>query len=168
MDDSEIEQKSWDIVRTYLEGATPQQWHLFAAGSNYDSNTKALHWLIDNPAIDRATALVAYWSLGAPWYVQYASGHDLPDGSAELETFQLLRLIEQRFADGYYTNHGIWFDPHHWHGPGPDSYPDVPVARAIPEIMLRPADGSEYVDLESPDGYDEGLPIDIVEQLYSL
>jgi hypothetical protein len=168
MDDAEIETQSWDIVRTYLEGATFQAWHRFAAGSNYDSNAKPLRWLIDNPAVDRATALVIYWSLGAPWYAQYASEHDLTDGSPQIETFRLLRLIEQRYADGFYANHGIWFDPRHWHGPGPDSYPDVPVARPIPAMMLLPADGDEYVDLESPDEYEDGLPFHIVEQLYGL
>lgn len=64
MDDSEIGKKAWEIVRAYLESATPAQWHLFAAGSNYDDNAPGLLWLIDNPNVDRATALLIYWALG--------------------------------------------------------------------------------------------------------
>nr|WP_249206122.1 DUF4274 domain-containing protein [Burkholderia cenocepacia] len=48
----------WDIVRTWLEGATPEQWHRFAARSNYDGNGRALRWLLDNRNVDRATALL--------------------------------------------------------------------------------------------------------------
>lgn len=40
------QQQEWDIVRRYLEQATPAQWHLFAARSNYDGNDQPLRWLI--------------------------------------------------------------------------------------------------------------------------
>lgn len=90
---------------------------------------------------------------------------DLPEGSSERETYHVLRLIRQRYAEGYYADHGIWFDPPHWHGARPDDYPDIPVIRPIPSIMLLPTEGRDYVELESPEGYDDGLPLEIVEQL---
>ena len=118
MDDSEIEHKVWVIVRTWLEGATPEQWHRFAARSNYDGNGRALRWLLDNCNIDRATALLIYWNLGAAWFVQYANESDLGDASYQLDTFRLAREVERRYADGYYADHGIWFDPHDFEGAG--------------------------------------------------
>ncbi|VWC66525.1 hypothetical protein BLA39750_00211 [Burkholderia lata] len=168
MDDSEIEQKAWEIVRTWLEGATPEQWHRFAARSNYDGNGRALRWLLDNRNIDRATALLIYWNLGAAWFVQYANESDLGDTSYQLDTFRLVREVEQRYAEGYYADHGIWFDPHDFEGAGPNDYPDVPVARPVPALMLKPADGREYVDLDEAEGYDEGLPFDVVERISAL
>ncbi|CAB3761814.1 hypothetical protein GQ57_09445 [Burkholderia sp. MSh2] len=168
MDDPEIEQKAWDIVRTWLEGATPEQWHRFAARSNYDGNDCELRWLLDNRQVDRATALLIYWNLGAAWYVQYANESDLGDGSIHLDTFRLLREIERRYADGHYADHGIRFDPHDFEGAGPDDYPDVPVVRPVPALMLQPTSGSVYVDLDEAEGYDEGLPFDVAERLYAL
>lgn len=167
MDDSEIEHKVWVIVRTWLEGATPEQWHRFAARSNYDGNGRALRWLLDNCNIDRATALLIYWNLGAAWFVQYANESDLGDASYQLDTFRLAREVERRYADGYYADHGIWFDPHDFEGAGPNDYPDVPVVRPVPALMLQPTNGREYVDLDE-EGYDEGLPFDVVDRISAL
>ena len=166
MEDSEIGKRAWDIIRAHLESATPAQWHLFAAGSNYDDNALGLRWLIDNPNVDRATALLIYWALGVAWYVQFSSEDEMHDD--QVKTFELLQLIEQRYSEHFYANHCIWFDPKHWHGPGPNDYPELAIKRPIPAIMLESADSSEYVDIENPEGYDDGLPLEISEQWYAL
>jgi len=164
----EIESKSWEIVRSYLETASPAQWHIFAAKSNYDGNGQALRWLIDNPKTDRGTVLMIYWNLGAGWYVQFSSENEC-DAEHQRSTYRLLRLIEQRYFSNYHTHANIWFDPHHSEGARPDEYSEISVKRPIPEIMLQPVNGSEYVEIESnPDGYDDGLPIAVVEALYAL
>lgn len=165
MDEINREQQEWDIVRGYLEQATPAQLHLFAARSNYDGNAQSLCWLIDNPNLDRATALLIYWYLGAAWYVQFESEQDM--ASYEQETFQQLKLLEQRYRDGYYASHNIWFDPFKSEGGRPDDYPKLLVKRGIPDLMLIPVDGTEYVDLDD-DQYDDGLPMEIAEQIFAL
>ncbi len=38
----EIERASWQLVQAYLHAATPAQWHLYAARSNYDDNRAGL------------------------------------------------------------------------------------------------------------------------------
>lgn len=164
MTDDSIEAKSWALVQAYLSSASPEQWHLYAARSNYDGNTRALQWLVDRPELDAATARLVYWYLGAAWYVQYA---DLADARDET-TWRLLRSIEERVEAGFYRDGGIWFDPHYSGGGGPGDYPDVPVRRPIPAFMLT-AVGTELVEVESdPDGFDEGLPIEVVEALDAL
>jgi hypothetical protein len=168
MTSKEIEAQSWKLVRSYLETASPAQWHIFAARSNYDDNEQALRWLIDNSKTDLSTVLMIYWNLGAAWYVQFSSEEECA-AEYQKRKYRLLRLIEQRYNSSYYANSEIWFDPNHSDGARPDEYPDIPVKRPIPEIMLQPVNGSEYVDVKSdPDGYDEGLPIPIVEALYAL
>ncbi len=166
MDGADIENREWSIVRVYLEKATPQQRHIFAARSNYDGNSKAIRWLIDNPALDRATAHLIYWYLGAAWYVQFASEDAME--SYQVETFQLLKLIEQRCRNNFYTSNYIWFDPKCTDGSGPNDYPDLPVKRAIPAFMMQPTGGEDYVDLDDLEDYDDGLPIDIAKEIFAL
>lgn len=165
MDQTSLEIKEWEITLNYLQSATPAQLHLFVARSNYDGNTQALHWLVDNPDLDRATALMMYWYLGAAWYVQFASEQDME--SYEQDTFQYLKLLEQRYSEGYYADRGIWFDPQQSEGGRPDDYPRLPIKRPIPDVMLLPALGSEYVDLDD-EQYDNGLPLTIAEQIFAL
>ncbi|MGB4811940.1 MAG: DUF4274 domain-containing protein [Methylophilaceae bacterium] len=160
----QYEAKSWQLIKMYLSSATPEKWHLFAARSNYDSNMKPLQWLIDNPALDRATALLIYWNLGAAWYVQYAA----EDEALSAQKYRLLKLIETRYSAAYYQQSVIWFDPQHAVGGRPDDYPDIPVLQAIPSVMLA-AVGTEYVEIdEDPEGFDEGLPYETVEALHAL
>lgn len=161
-----IESKSWELVRSYLETASPAQWHIFVARSNYDNNERALRWLIENPKTDCGTVLMIYWNLGAAWYVQFQSEEECEE--YEKSTYRLLRLIERNYSSSYYMNHNIWFDPAHSEGGGPSDYPEIPVKSPILEIMLQSVNGSEYVEIESPAGYDDGLPIAVAEALYAL
>lgn len=157
--------RHWAIIKAYLERATPRQWHLFAARSDYDSNRQDLQWLLDQRNLDHATALMIYWNLGAAWFVQYASEEEAPDS----ENFRMLRLIEERYNSGYYENGRFWFDPMESAGGGPDDYPDVPVKRPVPPTMLLPVNGTEYVNVErDPPGFEEGLPTDVVGALHAL
>lgn len=109
MTDDEKEQKEAQLVRDFLANATPEQRHLFIARSNYDCNYDALNELAADPQLDRASALLMYWSLGAAWYVQYGHDDDVPDYSRH--SLALIRLIETRYSAGFYADHGIWFDP---------------------------------------------------------
>lgn len=162
---NDIEARAWNLVHTYLADASPAAWHVFAARSNYDGNQQALRWLLDQPTLDRSTALLIYWYLGAAWHVQFTSA----DQALSPETFTLLRLIEERYAAGFYEAGNIWFDPHTSEGGRPDDYPGVAVARPVPALMLEPVNGSELVEVsEDPEGFDEGLPLSVAVALYAL
>ena len=111
----------------------------------------------------RCTALLIYWYLGAAWHVQFTSAEQ----ALSPETFDLLRLIEERYAAGFYEAGNIWFDPHTSEGGRPDDYPKAPVVRPVPAIMLEPVNGSELVELD-PEGFDEGVPLSVAVALYAL
>jgi hypothetical protein len=165
MSTDEIERRHWAIVLAYLEQATPEQWHIYAARSNYDDNMRGLRWLLDNSALDEATARMIYWNLGAGYFVQFATGEDA--GSYRQEVFDLLRLIEQRCAGHYYRNRALWFDPAHSMGARPDEYAHIEVKRPIPAPMYEPI-GDRYVELEDLDGYDDGLPLAVAQEIFDL
>lgn len=164
-DDDRIERAVQAITLRYLERATPQQWHVFAARSNYDGNRYALEWLAGHPRLSRATALLMYWALGAGWHVQFVS-EDEVDGWA-LPAHRLIRSIETRYLGGYYADGTIYFDPDDGPVPPGDYVGMVENRRPVPEAMLAIVPGSDWVDLDD-EGYDEGLPLAVAEEIAAL
>jgi len=167
MDDQEndaLEQKVHALVLDYLSSASPEQRHIFVARSNYDDNLWALQYLIDDPQLECATTLMAFWCLGAAWYVQFEDESEVPFGQ---EKYRLVRLIEERYLSGFYTNQNIWYSPMHSDLCRPDDYPDVPVKRVIPERMREPVGGEIDVDMFDSD-YDDGLPLELAEEIFSF
>ena len=89
MTDEEKEQKEAQLIRDFLTNATPEQRHLFIARSNYDSNYDALNELAADPQLDRASALLMYWSLGfyadhGIWFDPMQSEGGRPDDYPDL------------------------------------------------------------------------------------
>ena len=105
------------LIRAHLESATPEHWHIYAARSSYDGNLEHLAWLVEQPTLDRGTALLIYWWLGAAWDVQYAREAD----AISPELYRVLRRIETLYPQ-HYTNAEFWFDPEHSIGGGPHAY----------------------------------------------
>lgn len=164
-DTTEGEKKAAALVQSYLEGATPDERHVFAAGHNYDDSLGALRLLVDDPALDAGTALLIHWYLGAGWYAQFAD-RDAVD-EYEHDTYDLVRLIEQRYLDGFYGTAEIWFDPAASEGGGSGDYSEITVRRAVPAELVAPSGGERIVDLR-PEGYDDGLPLELAEKVYAL
>lgn len=164
-DDERIERAIQTIVLRHLERATPAQWHVYAARSNYDDNRDALEWLADNPRLPRATALLMYWALGAGWHVQFAGEDEVPGWA--LRTHRLIRTIEARYLAGFYADGTIYFDPDDGPVPPGDYVGTVENRRPVPEAMLAVVSGSDWVDLD--DGaYDEGLPLAVAREIEAL
>ena len=151
------------FLRDFLRDATPQQRHTFVRRMNYDDGDALVRFVLDDPSTDRATALAAYWTLGAADYTRYASAADALD--YERPTWELLRTIEERYAAGFWADHGIGFDPADddetdW----TEDAGDAPVVRPVPEALLRAVPGELVDDEDSEDG----LPLDVHERWTAL
>ena len=142
------------FLRDFLRAATPQQRHTFVRRTGYDDYT-LVRFVLDDPTTDRASALAAYWILGAGYYTRYASADEVPE--PDRATWELLRTIEERYASGFWADHGIGFDPTDddeidWtegEGDDPEPYP-------VPDVMLRAVPGEIVDDSDTEDG----LPLD--------
>ncbi|MGE6334045.1 DUF4274 domain-containing protein [Stenotrophomonas sp. NPDC077659] len=169
MTPDEYERASRVLLQDYLLQASPQQRHIYVARRNYDDSPELLAWLAARSDLDRATALMMYWSLGAAWFAQYADAGDVP--AHEREAYALARSIEQRYLDGVYADHGLAFDPASGPGASPHDYPELTVRRAIPERMKTAITGPQAVDpfAEAIEGaFDDGLPFAVAQQLHDL
>jgi len=165
MEDADTTRLIWNIIREYLESATPAEWHAYADGSNYSDNQPGLRWLLDQPSLELATALTIYWNLGAAWYVAF----ETVEQADNPETFELLRLIEERVQRGFYQGNSLWFDPMQSESATPNDYPDQPVNRPIPPAMLQVVLGTEYYDRDLvQEAYEEGLPLPVAQRIYDL
>ncbi|MGW6128532.1 DUF4274 domain-containing protein [Cellulomonas sp. NPDC055163] len=153
------------LLRDFLREATPQQRHTFVRGTNYDDGDALIRFVLDDPSTDRATALAAYWMLGAGFHTRFATATDAHD--YQRRTWELLRTIEDRYAAGFYADHGLGFDPTDDDGASWTTEYDglAPVARPVPELMLRPAAGTPMVDDEDTE---DGLPLDVYERYAAL
>lgn len=159
-----IEAQVWKLVKNHLENATSEELHIYAARSNYDGNESGIKLLVDNPKLDRATALLLFWYLGADYYARYLA-EEVPDFQRPKD--KLVRLIEKRYTSNFYTESNIYYDPKNSYL-YPDEYSSIgPIKRKIPEIMYLPTDGRVEVDLND-ENYDNGLPLPIVDKIFTL
>lgn len=143
------------FLRDFLTSATPQQRHTFVRRCNYDSGDAVVRFVLDDPTTDRATALAAYWILGASYYSRFTTADEVAED--ERPTWELLRTIEERYEAGFWADHGIAFDPTDddeidW----TDDY-GAPVNRPVPDAMKRPVPGTLVDDA----GTEDGLPLDV-------
>jgi len=165
----EYDRASRALLQEYLLQASPAQRHIYVARRNHDDNPELLAWLAGRSELDRATALLMYWSLGAAWFAQYASDGDVPEH--ERDAYAIVHGIEQRYLAGFYADHGLAFDPCNWPGPSMGDHPGVVVRRAVPDAMLAAVAGEQACDpfAESVDAaFDDGLPLDVAAQLQDL
>jgi hypothetical protein len=162
--DTEQPDAAEQFLLDFLRAATPHERHTFVRRTNYDDATSRIRAVLDDPTTDRATALAAYWMLGAGYHARYASADEALD--YERPTWELLRTVEDRYAAGFYADHGIGFDPTDDDGEDwtTEYDGDAPVARPVPETMLRAVAGEEVDD----DDTEDGLPLHVYEEYAAL
>ncbi|HEX6431379.1 MAG TPA: DUF4274 domain-containing protein [Niastella sp.] len=61
----------------FLSQATPLEIHQSVFTANWDGNRFLLNWIKDNPEVDKATILIAYWKSAPRWNKQYANREEV-------------------------------------------------------------------------------------------
>jgi len=169
----EFEMFEHEIWKEFLENATQLEIHKSVMTSNFDGNKLLLNWIKDNPEVDKATILVAYWMCAPRWNKKFLNRDDcLEKQGYRIEEFDFIEEIEQKYIDGFYQGTGIIFDPksdvenYDW----TSDYLDEIVVREIPKVMFEPTEGQIEIK-EYPEDFDEGLPlkpIDYAQKIYDI
>lgn len=155
------------IVLEYAATTTPRIWHQMAMDWNWDSGLYFFQWLLNNPATDRATALMVYWMGGPRWYKQAANHTEAKALHISLKSFDFIEELEAKYLAGYFTNSQFAYDPAHDHD-GYDwtkEYADTVAVREIPPIMFQKLAGEM---VEKPKGFVEGLPEPLATRIDAL
>jgi hypothetical protein len=146
-----LENKIW---QGFLEDATPEELFQSVVTSNWDSNEFLLNWIKNNPKMDKATMLAAYWMSGPRYLKQFKDREDcLEKESWSIEAFDFIEDIEEKYLNGFYSGQTIAYDPKEegW----TDEYLGIKTLRSIPEAMFQMLDGkSIFIDYNA---YTEGL-----------
>jgi hypothetical protein len=136
------EQGDAEALAFCRETTDPEELHSFADTWNWDEGTWALEEILRNPACEAATALMIYWKAAPEYFLQFADREGLaadPIRSFQLESFDFVAELEQRYLAGAFPVGSISFDPR---DPNPDVtgagiYDDYreKFVRALPEAM---------------------------------
>lgn len=172
LSEEELDALEYRLLVEWLDSVPTTDWHVFAHNWNFDNADDILHWLLDNPRTERATALMLYWMLGARFFKQYATAAAARAACVESD-WLFIHHIEAQYLSGFYAPGTVGFDPasdpfpgmsgHDWTA----SYQDQPAALAIPAPLLEAVPGIQpqsSVEAES----EEGIPLPIVAQLQAL
>ena len=165
--EAEARERRWQLIQGYLDRASAEQLHVYAASSHHDGNGRGLRYLADCPRMALGTAVMLFWLLGADWLTRLRE-EELRDD--QRERLALLRLIERRAVAGFYQPDAIAFDPRTDCCAIPGENESLgPPLHAIAPCMVEPVRGRLRVDLaEAARRYDEGLAGDVALALRGL
>jgi hypothetical protein len=159
--EEEFERFANSVWAEFLNNATAKEIHQSVIDSNWDGNKFLLNWIKDNPNVDKAAVLIAYWMSGLRWNKQYKDREDASLANRRLETFEFdfTEEIERKYQAGFWKNGNIELNPkcdcdgYDW----TSDYLDKTTVRDIPAVMFEKLEG-EKVD-RPDDGWAEGLPM---------
>lgn len=93
-----------------LKAIGPAGWHRVALYGNWDFvEPAAWRWIVSQPDCEKATALVIFWKAQPDFYYEHGPRERLRP--AEVEMYDLIMLIRDRWRAGAYTRSEFGFDP---------------------------------------------------------
>lgn len=88
----------------------PDDWHRIALFGNWDFiEHSAWREIVTQPDCDRATALAIFWKASPEYYAEFANRAAVP--AVNLDDYDLIILIRDRWQAGAYTRAELAFDP---------------------------------------------------------
>jgi Domain of unknown function (DUF4274) len=92
----------------WLEQASPEQWHSFVLGFNWNDELDPLFWIAQQHDCDMATALTIFWRSEPGWDLMM-----MAEGEADYSRPEsaMIRYIANRISAGGYTQRKIAWDP---------------------------------------------------------
>lgn len=153
----EFEQLIDQVWLDFLNNATPIEIHQSVIDCNWDDNKLLLNWIRNNPNIDKATILIAYWLSGPRWIKQYIDREAAVKARASVYNYDFVEEVEQKYLQNFWTESNIELDPkcdtegYDW----TSQYLDKVFVREIPGLMFQKLDGQK---VERPENSIEGLP----------
>jgi hypothetical protein len=126
-----------DVVAFLRLATDPEELHVFVEHWNYDSGGAELIAVMEHPACDLATALMAFWRSGPLWHLKHEHREDVP--SWELESFDFAKAVEALILAKSDWRTGIAYDPSSDAGiDWTQEYLERAGGRRLPEPLYKP------------------------------
>jgi Domain of unknown function (DUF4274) len=130
-----------NVVGAFLRAATePEELHEFAQHWNFDYGAATLLRVLEHPACDLATALMAFWRGGPNLYLPFKD--DGVEGMRdEDDSYGYLKAVHARLLRRRDWRHGLAYDPtDDWgHNDLTQNYGGRRESHGLPEWFYRPA-----------------------------
>jgi hypothetical protein len=120
----------------WLSRQGPPEWHGYSEKHNWDGSCAELHWIIQQPECDRATAANIFWLSEPTYYLDGEHDHD-PVAQMDLE-------IVERWSSGFYTTSRFAFGGDYMDEHRPDMMMTIGSGgHEIPASLGEPIEGGE-------------------------
>ncbi|MCB9688299.1 MAG: DUF4274 domain-containing protein [Alphaproteobacteria bacterium] len=83
---------------------TPHELHRYVRAYNWDDGVEPILALLDDPAVERATALLVYWLLQGPWHTF------LPESFGPHPHDAAIRMLQDRLLANEFPSGTLAFD----------------------------------------------------------
>lgn len=129
------------------DNKNPEELHAFADTWNWDGGFDALKVLLQNPSCEAATALLIYWKAAPEFFRQFRDREAVAMAQADVQSFDFLIGIENRYAAGEFPVGVVSFDPNKPEDCGGYKYVGTydemkdKFVRLLPSIMYEPVVG---------------------------
>jgi hypothetical protein len=127
----------------WLSKRSPAYWHGLAIGWNWDDGVTPLHWIVQQPACDRATAALIFW-LSSPDFHLKNEKREHYDGE------ELVFQIIDRWRSGQYVSGNFSFGTNELNlgGGGMNEFRREVVKKfKLPSNLAHPVTGTKAVPL---------------------
>jgi GNAT superfamily N-acetyltransferase len=150
------------MLMSWLQEATPDQWHQVADGWNWGSGCDILRWIVEQPDCDKGTALLIFWRGEPSYYWGEATDRDglvAERGEYGLDVYDMLVALLARWRANGFTRAAIAYNPRiDWLARESDVVQSANhPALTISADMIMPLPGREIEGGE----FNEGIPYHI-------
>ncbi len=179
INEEEYDQLVNEIWQDYLSQATQEEIYYSVIDSNWDDNQYFLNWLLENPKVDKASILAAYW-MSEPYFAKQFQNREEVNKKKSwyLDDFDFTENIEKKYIAGFYTESQIACDPknveledNEYAELNDRTKPNISsgkLVREIPKIMFQKIDGKAFDPKKFYGKYIEGLPEDYYKKIEEL
>ncbi|MBV7267978.1 DUF4274 domain-containing protein [Winogradskyella luteola] len=154
------------IWNEFLNSASQGELYHSLMASNWDDNEYLLDWLKENPKIDKAIILAAYW-MSEPYFAkQFKNADEVEEKESWYsDDFDFTEDIEKRYCSGFYKLNELECDPKNIElREGYDKSADRTIidsdlkrVREIPKVMFEKLNGKRIGPIDHT-LYTNGLP----------
>ena len=161
MTEEEFTKLLWQILTEHLTNATPIEQVHFARWTNY-SDIDILKWMVNRSETDVVAALTIYFQMSPDFYAEKTLDEF---DEFEMENVRFLEKIALNVKEGFYKESDISFKGSDFLENG---YDFKSAKRQIPKHMQNERKGTIELAYDLPEGFDDGLPDQISEKVWSL
>jgi Domain of unknown function (DUF4274) len=100
-------EKEQRAMISWLQGRSPDVWHIVAEYLNWDFAQNVLEWIVSQPQCDLATAALLFWKGAPEYWLKFSNSDAVP--RHHLDDFNFAKNLADRANSGLYARQELAF-----------------------------------------------------------